>query len=261
MREFVRRNAVLLFATLTPLLTFATLLLPLPREVLPMLIVFIPTALAAILTALEGESVGALFAQLNPKRISLKWALIALGVGLALRIGVLGIGLLLGAAEDFGLDTFTPVLVIVFLFAAAEEIGWRGYALPRLLRTQSPLAASLILGVPWAALHLALFFPGMMFEGLPAVAVMIVMLSLSVLTAWVYVGAGRGGVIAATLLHASQNFFVFLSNGIEPALGNWLMAVVFVLAAVLIAVLDRRMWGVARMTSTPITPAGEARTP
>lgn len=43
-----------------------------------------------------------------------------------------------------------------------EEFGWRGFALPRLLELDSPLEASLILGLIHAVWHLPLFFiPGM----------------------------------------------------------------------------------------------------
>ena len=39
-----------------------------------------------------------------------------------------------------------------------EELGWRGYALPRLLRVMTPRKAALLLGAIWAFWHLPAFF-------------------------------------------------------------------------------------------------------
>ena len=47
--------------------------------------------------------------------------------------------------------TFLSTLIIVGLF---EEVGWRGFALPRLQRRLDALWAALVLGVLWALWHL-----------------------------------------------------------------------------------------------------------
>jgi membrane protease YdiL (CAAX protease family) len=40
--------------------------------------------------------------------------------------------------------------LVLFVLVMGEEIGWRGYALPRLLARTSPLVASVVLGLLWA---------------------------------------------------------------------------------------------------------------
>jgi uncharacterized protein len=89
--------------------------------------------------------------------------------------------------------------------ALGEEIGWRGYALPRLQAGRSALSASLILGVIWAFYHLPLFFTGQAFRS-PSILVPFVIstISLSVLLTWVYNSTG-GSLLLVVLLHATAN--------------------------------------------------------
>src|SRR3546814_20952371 len=42
--------------------------------------------------------------------------------------------------------------------ALGEELGWRGFALPRLLELMDARRASLLLGLVWAVWHLPAFF-------------------------------------------------------------------------------------------------------
>ena len=84
-------------------------------------------------------------------------ASIKLGVALVYRIAT-------GAWPAFG-QTPLYIMAVAIVFStpvqAGEEIGWRGYALPRLARDLGLAPASIVLGVIWACWHLPFFFiPG-----------------------------------------------------------------------------------------------------
>jgi membrane protease YdiL (CAAX protease family) len=175
--------------------------------------------------------------------ISLKWLVVSLGLALALRAGVSLLGLALVPDYDFQPGVFSPFLIMVFLFAAGEEIGWRGFALPALLANgYRPLIAALILGLPWALLHLPLTLPGMLSEGTPMAAQFLILLALSVLTAWAYLASGSS-LMAAVLLHGGQNMTVILNNGLDPVASGWLMAAVYGAVAVIVILLTKGQLG------------------
>jgi membrane protease YdiL (CAAX protease family) len=237
-------RAVWVFSLLTLVLTIAILLL-LPGYAGAALVVFIPLILAVILISVtDGKS------KIRPRLfsrqawgINLRWLLISLSLALALRLGVSLLGLALIPGYEFQPGPFSPLLLMVFLFAAAEEIGWRGFALPNLLaHGYHPLAATIILGIPWALLHLPLVLPGMLSAGTPMAAQFLIMIALSILISWVYLGGGRS-LSAAVLLHGGQNLTVILNNGLDPVASGWLMAAVYGAAALLVILLTRGRLG------------------
>lgn len=215
--------------------------------------VLIPTITAVALigiTAGRSQIRGRLFSA-KAWRLNLKWLLISLGLGLALRLGVSALGLLLVPDYQWQPDSFSPLLLVMLLFAAGEEIGWRGFALPAMLAIgYGPLRAALFLGVPWALLHLPLVLPGMLSAGTPPLAQFLIIMALSIMVSWIYLASGSS-LGAAVLLHGSQNAFVIFNSGLEPATAGWLMAIVYSAAALLVILLSRGRLGLADRVSNP----------
>ena len=87
-----------------------------------------------------------------------------------------------------------------------EEIGWRGFLLPELLKRMSPLAASLVLGVVWGLWHLPIdLYASFGVQGLGAILMRVIyVLPLSVLFTWFYLKS-KGSLLIALLLHTSLN--------------------------------------------------------
>jgi uncharacterized protein len=121
--------------------------------------IFGPLVAATLLTRREGggAAVRELYGRLLAWRAHVGWYVLALAVPVAL----LSIGLkLMNLAGRTGPLAYVPGvggLVFGLVISVAEEIGWRGYALPRLERRFGAFAASTLLGVLWCAWHIPMF--------------------------------------------------------------------------------------------------------
>jgi membrane protease YdiL (CAAX protease family) len=108
---------------------------------------------------------------------------------------------------------FGGVLLTFFLGPFSEEIGWRGYALPRLQEQHTPLFASLLLGFIWWAWHIPLFFmdgtlhatQGMLSAF--SAGYLITVLSYSVLFTWLYNQTDRS-ISIAIIAHFAINMTI-----------------------------------------------------
>jgi membrane protease YdiL (CAAX protease family) len=244
-----KRHAVLWFIVITVALSFATYFLPLPAEqkslLVPVVLVLIP-ALVSVPVALISEGSDGLRQILSTaslRRGGLKWLLIGVGLGVLIRVMIWGMALLLqlSVRADLSDPGAWFVLLATIPLALFEEIGWRSYALDRVLRKYSPLEASLLIGLPWGLLHLVIVLPGMMNQGVPAIAQVGSVILMSIVLTWAYVRSGHS-LWTVTLLHGVQNGLVVLNRGLSIVSGSWLLvAVCFILATVLITV-DRRLF-------------------
>jgi membrane protease YdiL (CAAX protease family) len=101
-----------------------------------------------------------------------------------------------------------------FTSGLGEELGWRGFALPRLQRSHSAMTSSVILAIGWAGWHLPAFFyvPSYTAIGLRILpGFFLGLLAGAIVLTWLYNSSG-GSVLAAVLWHASFNFVTASPN-------------------------------------------------
>lgn len=91
----------------------------------------------------------------------------------------------------------------VVFYGFGEEVGWRGFALPRIQARRTALTSALLLSVAWAVWHLPLFAfsAGMSSMGLLGVAGWFFSLVTgSILMTWLF-NRSHGSVLAVALFH------------------------------------------------------------
>jgi uncharacterized protein len=118
-----------------------------------------PSLSSLVLTALlEGKSgLSQLFKRLRNWHFSWRWAAVAvLTVPILSTTTLLVLGALVSPIykPEITIANIGFGIVAGFLAGFFEEIGWSGFALPRLQSKYSPLASGFILGVLWAFWHI-----------------------------------------------------------------------------------------------------------
>jgi CAAX protease family protein len=85
--------------------------------------------------------------------------ILLLSYGIVWSLGIASLKLSSGAGSlvEFAFNLLVDGMVFSVLFALGEEIGWRGYLLPRLL-TLGPIRAMLLTGLLHAIWHLPIIF-------------------------------------------------------------------------------------------------------
>jgi uncharacterized protein len=222
-------------------------------------------ALAAIVVTgvIEGKTgLLRLRDRLRQWRAGWRWYLFIL-VGIPVLI-LLGIIIQPRALASFtGLTSSLLVTYPVYFFAIwfgggplGEEIGWRGFALPRMQPRYGPLLGTLILGVLWAFWHLLEFWmptqgggPGTGFAGFGLTTFVMflpLVVSFAILFTWLF-NHTKGSIFAAITAHASVDtpqltlmpLFLALSyNGLILA-----QLIPFGVTALLIVILTRGRLG------------------
>jgi membrane protease YdiL (CAAX protease family) len=187
---------------------------------------FGPALAAILMTSLIAGKTGLheLRQRIRQWRAPWQWYLFIL-VGIP---ALLMIGILLQPGALGGFHDLTPLLLVSypFLYIATcfgggplgEEVGWRGFALPRMQSRFGPLWGTLLLGLLWSCWHLSDFLTASKGGGqdtgwatfltnFPIFTLSVV--SLAVLMTWIYNHTG-GSIFTAILAHASVNILEVL---------------------------------------------------
>ena len=221
-----------------------------------------PTLSAFIMTgATEGrEGLRRLLRRIVLWRVGVGWYLFVL-VGIPAII-VLSTIVLPGALASFQASAVPSTLFLyvvagpVFLFAGGpffEEIGWRGFALPRLQRLHGPLVGSIVLGALWGLWHLPLFLipswdtpHGSLLD----IALFVTWaVSTTIVITWIFNNT-KGSVLLAILAHGSINsaavavYALFPAPAVTGGITN--VVIGFGVAALLIVILTRGHLGYRR---------------
>jgi uncharacterized protein len=191
----------------------------LPGRTLILLGAYSPGIVALALTArAEGTAgVRALLGRVVQWDVAAKWYVFAVSYMAAIKLAAALIHRgIAGAWPRFGADPlFLIPLAIAFStpFQAGEEIGWRGYALPRMATRVGLARASVLLGLIWAVWHLPQFFirDGDSY-GQSFWVFVLQVTALTVAMAWLYAQTS-GSLLPVMVMHAAVNN----SSGIVPS--------------------------------------------
>jgi hypothetical protein len=254
-----------------PLVVYIKFVLPTDQDpgwlMLPMLLgTYAPTVAAILMTRiLEGKpGVKKLLAKFLVWRVGFRWWLATFLLVPVLILAAMGIYVLQGGA----LGRFDPsqwyVVLLGPIFALplflGEELGWRGYALPRLQQKYSALWSSVIVGVLWVFWHTPAFWfsEGTAISGQPVTLFavgwyLIFMIGISILHTFVYNNT-KGSVLLAILFHGmytGPNVFPLFPDISSDALNQtvkWIIIPVWVTAVLVIA-----LFGAARLSRRPVS--------
>jgi membrane protease YdiL (CAAX protease family) len=195
---------------------FTVALVPIPTaallgQSLVLLGAFAPSLAALLVTArTEGaRGVGTLLRGVLKWRVAARWYLFAASYTVIVKLTVAVLHrVAVGVWPRFAAEPYYVIpFAILFStpFQAGEEIGWRGFALPRLAERFGLSRASVVLGIIWGCWHLPQFFIREADTYQQSFWMFVLgTTALSVILAWLWQRTG-GSLLLTMLLHASWN--------------------------------------------------------
>ncbi len=237
----VKRHPLVWFYVLACVFTWICITLMPVSLMLVLLGLWGPAVAAAIVLGVTqgGTGVRDLLRRTTIWRVGVVWYVVVIGLPFVLAGAVIALHLLLGGQWTFRPGDSPLLVLLLALLVLGEELGWRGFALPRLQARYSGLVASLILGTMWAAWHLGNgAIPGLERYWYAFAAFWLWVTAQSVLFTFV-ANHTRGSVLLAWLLHAAINVSGSVFSLPDPVRQWWLSGAVYSMAALVVVLMER----------------------
>ena len=237
------------------IVTIAAARLPGATALLPLVAIpvsYVPAAAALVVLRVAGteDDKRALRRRLTTVRVDKRWYAVALLVPPLVHLS--GVALATLAGGTFAVQPAMFALLPLFLITSlGEEIGWRGYAQPKLQERMTPLAAAIVVGLVWAAFH----WVALLANAETPLAYVIVstfqLMALSIILAILF-NEGRQALILVVLAHAMYDT---ASVGVAPFASTGVPLVAFALSAAVTWVVAIGMLVVLGQTQTLARPS------
>lgn len=106
----------------------------------------------------------------------------------------------------------SPLTILICFFAVmifggpvGEELGWRGFLLPKLQKKVNPLISSIILGIIWTCWHIPMFYFHVPGYDISFISYLLETIWLTILFTWLYNNT-KGSLLIIILYHSIDNF-------------------------------------------------------
>jgi uncharacterized protein len=205
-------------------------------------------------------------------RVRWYWYVVAVGLPLAVLLVTVGLNVALGASAPSlaGVGSLSTLLMVFAVRLInpldgpiGEEPGWRGFALPGLQSTLSPLVSTVILAVLITGWHLPTFLLEGGFQPSIFVGGVVGTVAVTFWYTWLFNRTG-GSVLITLVAHSTQGTIQIgapWSASADVAQAYLVYAVVASAVAIGLVVFDLKAWrGPAAGTTTPpvLPPRGAA---
>ncbi len=255
-KDFVKNQALLIFVVLAFVISWGAIILfagpdgipatPDQAVILGMAMLLGPAAASLLLIGLLSGRDGyrKLISRLLRWRVSARWYMVALltaPLSTAAVLLVLSlfspsfVPVILSASEKAPVITMGIVggLMVGFF----EELGWTGFAIPRMRLRYNLLTTGLVIGLLWGAWHFLLFWESDTFSAALPLALLLARLfswlpAYRILMAWIY--DGTESLLVVMLMHVS---LVATLAILDPSL-TAIELLVFILARAIV------LWGI-----------------